>query len=263
MMSRCKEKGSGYSAAAHRYVLQNAAIEWSRVAHFVAWSDGGRHFRSAAGISSLLVRSLEFICRLGGFAQIAPNATCVFGTPPHFKNACDGQQAVLWSMLAEASKSEVVSDIRGLMSCFRRLYESSSASSCRMRAHWHDFFPDSSKSDFCAKHMWQFTSASFLEPITVSQSYMLRLNDIRRRSAPLYTNAFNQMAAVKFSSLLLPGRPAAAGKHVCPHWLILRRFRQMKQQLLQQQQKVFQRRSGQRSVQTSMRNSPQQAVRKS
>ena len=138
VISRCKEKGAAYSMAVHQHILDKAGIDFSQVAHMQVWSDGGRHFRSACGISTVATRSLEYICRLGGKKDL-PSCQTNFGLASHFKNQCDGQQAALRKALESAAQSETISDIATMIDRCRRLYAEGASRSEHMPAYFWDF----------------------------------------------------------------------------------------------------------------------------
>ena len=199
----------------HKYLLENAAINWQDVAHMHVWSDGGRHFRSAMGISTIGVRSLDFIARLGGHKHVPPTVQVSFGLPAHFKNQCDGQQAVLRSSLTEAAKSEVISDIETMADRCRNLHEQFSKTSRRMPAIHHEYMPAEAKDDFVAKHLFQFSPSSFLELIGLCQSWHFKLNDSRRREKLLWKSPQKRLTAINFCATMLPGSNPQLNRQPC------------------------------------------------
>ena len=56
--SRVKEKGASYSCSIFK-ALSDKHIDWSRAHSLVVWSDGGKHFRCNATISTITLRGLE------------------------------------------------------------------------------------------------------------------------------------------------------------------------------------------------------------
>ena len=84
-VSRCKEKSAPYSLTIFRHLIESILdlrharrIEW--------WSDGGRHFRSAAAIATMCLRGLEQIDKRSEHKDFNPCMAINFGCPNRFKN---------------------------------------------------------------------------------------------------------------------------------------------------------------------------------
>ena len=190
--SRVKEKGASYSCSIFK-ALSDKYIDWSRAHSLVVWSDGGKHFRCNATISTITLRGLEALVaksELGGLNTV----DICFGVPNHFKNRCDGAQAYCRAVLEEARKAEKISDIGEMIKQSRRIHAEHRADPSkenvleRMPCEWIDFFPDQGKKEFRRSYMFEFHQSTFLQPIQVCQAWQGRLNDVRRKAMVLYSN---------------------------------------------------------------------------
>ena len=217
-VSRVKEKGAAYSASIHDFVCTHL-ISWADVANAEIWSDGGKHFRSAAAISSATCRVMQKICTEGRHRDINPTVEVCFGVAAHFKNQCDGAQSGLRAALVEMTKKELINSPQMMINCCRAIYQEfmdRSGPGSRMVAHWHDYTPELPKDQFVRDKMWTFAPKSFCEQISCCHSWSLRLNDTRRRGRPLFVNHAGVLKAVNFCAQMLKGARPTGDRTVCP-----------------------------------------------
>ena len=129
-----------------------------------------------------------------------------FGVPAHFKNACDGAQSHLRQVLAEVTKTKTISDISAMVKECETVYNEYAADPKRvdrLPAVFHDFVVDEDRTSFCRDWTLSFTEGSFPEPISISQSWSCRLNDLRRKHNPTFMDGFRTLTALRFSANMI------------------------------------------------------------
>ena len=122
--------GVGYSAAVFKD-LSERHVDWRQVKSASFWSDGGRHFRSSAGIATIACRSLAKICAHSECLTAPPQAFVNFGLAAHFKNLADGAQAHVRSALNAAAAKDEISTIPSFISKCQQIFDSFSAGPAR------------------------------------------------------------------------------------------------------------------------------------
>ena len=180
-------------------------IQWAPVSRMCIWSDGGRHFRSNQSIATLGCRAIEYLCRHSENRRELPEVSICYGVASHFKNACDGAQANLKTILDSIAQESTISTIPQMVEKSRELYDEFAAvkKPKRMPAFWHDFSDHSETEQFEEGFMLQFASASYKELISHCHCYVFRLNDKRRRAVPLYKNPAGVLTGLDFKSAML------------------------------------------------------------
>ena len=176
------------------------------------WSDGGRHFRCARSISTVVIKGLEKLI------ANAPkdNATIYevetsFGVPKHFKNEEDGEFNYLKRMVTELARNMELTEVPQLVDEWRKLDAAYTADkpNPRREAFFIDYTPEWTRTEM---QNWsiQFKAKSFKEGIMTSNSFLGRLND-KRRKRLLIDGVYT---AVDFKTTMISGHKAD-GMHTC------------------------------------------------
>ena len=127
-----------------------------------------------------------------------PSVELNYGVPNHFKNLCDAAHGHLCDALSQACKTRVVSDIDQMIVHCRALYEEYAADpkrAGRIPATFVNYWPDAPRAKFVDEYCLSWTSSSFKEPISVSQSWSIRLNDNRRRGNEIAKKIWEEMGS--------------------------------------------------------------------
>lgn len=192
-------------------------VSWGAVREVVVWSDGGRHFRSRQGISTVLMMCLDRMCKAWDPAghRLLPSAKCCFGVPAHFKNLADGKQAHLRQCLKEAASAVLISDLSQFIAETRKIWQQHSAISGKPVPNFVDWFPTKSKHDFMTQDMFEFHANSFREAIGVCQCFAACISDVRRVPRPTFQDSGGKLTAVKFKSSMLPRNERVTAERQC------------------------------------------------
>jgi len=190
-VSKCKKKGSAYSMAIAQDFL-NSRVNLKHSQEMVWWSDGGKHFRSNMGLSTLGIRSLEALPDkshvVKGDPRLLPSSSVQFGVAKHFKNICDTLFSFFNQCVTELAKSIELTDAHAMLTHMSCLWEQHRQTAIaegrepRTPATFIDFFPQQEKNKFEDEYCIQLQKHCFREAIGVCHSWVFRLNDCRRRA---------------------------------------------------------------------------------
>ena len=219
VVSRCKEKSFPYSLTTMRKVLEEI-VDLSQARRVEWWSDGGKHFRSVATISTMVLRIIEQLCLRSQLPAVNPTATICYGLPKHFKNVCDGGHSYVRGLISQAAMKSTISTLKQFVDACRTLHAEHRASAvplrkCKLPITFHDYFPSMEKSEFCKSYIRCFKPASFIESVGVCQCFEGRLNDRRRMPNPLYKSPTGVYTAIDFRSAMLHNGQVCPAERVC------------------------------------------------
>ena len=152
-MSRIKEKGSSYSMRVYQEML--SLLSFKNAHTFSIWSDGGKHFKSRQSISTVTLRGMAKLCEESELKSLLPEVHVSYGVPSHFKNPADGMQGQLRHCLEEIAKSTQLDTIGAFVAEATALWQSyrdDPSAAPRMKATFHEFWPNIEKSTFEKNH---------------------------------------------------------------------------------------------------------------
>lgn len=189
-------------------------VDLSSTEEIVWWSDGGRHFRAASPIATMLVQGMKSLCSRSEL-RVCHEVQLNFGVPAHFKNAADGAQAHARGVLQEMARSETISTLEQFVDRASRLYsEYREGNDRRMQAQFHLVFPDVPRKQFVQDYCRMFRSMP--EQIGMCQSWTARLNDVRRKVNPEYQSASRQLTGITLKANMLADARCPASRSIWP-----------------------------------------------
>ena len=209
---RCNETSAPYSMWVWQHLLQQY-VNLEDTEDIVWWSDGGRHFRAAMPIGTMLVQGVRELCAHSKH-KVLHEMSINFGVPAHFKNSCDGAQAHARAALTEMAKTKTIKTLEQYVAGATELYSEFSEQSSRMPARFHLVFPTTPRKDFVASYCRLFKTLP--EQISVCQSWSLRLNDIRRRGNPVFENSARVLKALTLRANMISGMTCPASRATLP-----------------------------------------------